>query len=65
MTHKEQDYKSMRAELEALLEAMQSEDLDVDGALAKYERGKQLITQLQEYLQTAENKIVRRKLGSE
>lgn len=55
----------MRAELEALLEAMQSEDLDVDGALAKYERGKQLITQLQEYLQTAENKIVRRKLGSE
>lgn len=65
MTHKEQDYKSMRAELEALLEAMQSEDLDVDEALAKYERGKQLITQLQEYLQTAENKIVQRKLGSE
>jgi exodeoxyribonuclease VII small subunit len=65
VTHKEQDYKSMRAELEALLEAMQSEDLDVDEALAKYERGKQLITQLQEYLQTAETKIVRRKLGSE
>lgn len=65
MARKAQDYKTMRAELEALLDAMQSEDLDVDEALAKYERGQQLIVELHEYLKEAENKIVKRGTGSE
>lgn len=64
MANKDRDYKTMRAELEELLSAMQSEDLDVDEALAKYERGQQLISQLQAYLEAAENKIIKRKLES-
>lgn len=64
MANKDRDYKTMRTELEELLSAMQSEDLDVDEALAKYERGQQLISQLQAYLEAAENKIINRKLES-
>lgn len=63
MPHKEHDYKALKAELDALLEAMQSEELDVDEALAKYERGQQLIAELQDYLKTAENKIIKRAAG--
>lgn len=56
---KESDYKTLKAELDLLLDAMQSDDLDVDEALTKYKRGRQLIRELQEYLKTAENKITR------
>lgn len=55
----QQDYKSMIQELQGLLLDMQAEDLDVDEAITKYERGQKLIGELQKYLETAENKITK------
>ena len=50
-------YADMMAELQELLIALQSSTIDIDAALAKYERGQKLVEELQVYLKTAENKI--------
>jgi len=55
-----QDYKAMRSELDKLLEKMRSDELDVDEALASFERGQELIKTMKDYLKTVENKIVQR-----
>ena len=54
---KELDYRAMSQELEAIVVALQQDDIDVDIAMQKYERGLELTTQLEKYLKTAENKI--------
>ncbi len=54
------EYRTMMAELTQLLADMQGDGLDVDDALAKYKRGRELIDQLTAYLDGAENKIVKR-----
>lgn len=59
------DYKTMMAELQSLLSDMQGEELDVDLAIQKYERGQQLIVELDDYLKTAENKLLEHKLSSD
>lgn len=51
------DYQSLMAELQRLLADMQDDAVDVDTALQKYERGQELIAELNKYLETAENKI--------
>lgn len=58
---KEVDYGKLMAELQQLLVDMQDDGIDVDAALAKYERGQELIKQLETYLETAENTITVRK----
>lgn len=55
------DYKTMMAELSRLLADMQEDGVDVDVALAKYERGQELVRELERYLESAENKITKRK----
>lgn len=60
---KEPDYKALRAELDVVLERMQSDELDVDEALAAFERGMALIDEMKDYLKAAENKIVKRQKG--
>lgn len=55
-----QDYKAMRSELDKLLEKMRSDELDVDEALASFERGQELIRAMKDHLKTVENKIVQR-----
>lgn len=62
MAKQQIDYQSMMRELQQLLADMQDDDTDVDAALAKYERGRQLIKELTDYLDTAENKITKRTL---
>ena len=56
------DYQSMMRELQQLLTDMQDDDVDVDAALTKYDRGRQLIKELTDYLESAENKITKRTL---
>lgn len=51
------DYQTLTAELEQLLAAMQHDSVDVDTALAKYQRGKALLAELAAYLDTAEMTI--------
>lgn len=54
---KKQSYQSLSQELDQLLAELQSGELDIDAAIAAYEKGQKLIAQLQEYLKAAENKI--------
>ena len=53
------DYETLRVELEDVLRALQREDLDVDEALEYYQRGLELIKQLEGYLKDAENTVVK------
>jgi exodeoxyribonuclease VII small subunit len=52
------DYQILQAELERILEDMQRDDLDIDLALKHYERGLEIVQQLERYLKQAENRIV-------
>lgn len=51
-------YQALQAELDTIMAEMQREDLDVDAALQHYQRGLELVSQLQQYLATAENKVI-------
>ncbi len=50
-------YHVLKAELDAVLMELQREDLDVDQALIHYQRGLELIKQLETYLQGAKNRV--------
>lgn len=50
-------YEALQTELDQLMAELQREDLDVDTALQHYQRGLELIEQLQDYLKTAENRL--------
>ena len=47
----------MSAELEQLVTKLQTGELGIDEAAKAYERGMNLVDQLEEYLKTAENQI--------
>jgi exodeoxyribonuclease VII small subunit len=55
-------YGDMMAELERLLAEMQGDALDIDTALAHYERGKELLRLLEAYLHSASNTIRQEKM---
>lgn len=50
-------YNDLQAELRAIVADMQSGELEVDKAIASYERGMEIIGILETYLKTAENKV--------
>lgn len=54
----EVNYQELKTELDEIMLLLQQEDLDVDKALAHYQRGLELVQQLESYLKDAENKIV-------
>jgi exodeoxyribonuclease VII small subunit len=51
------NYQVLKDELETVLSKLQAEDLDVDEALSLYQRGLELVKQLDNYLKTAENTV--------
>ena len=51
------NYQSLKTELDTVLDELQRDTTDVDAALKGYERGLELIQQLETYLKTAENHI--------
>jgi len=57
MTHAKADYQTLMAELETILAELQQEDLDVDQAVKQYQRGLELVRQLEQYLEGAENTV--------
>lgn len=63
MPSKEIDYAKLSAELDKIVEALQSSDLGVDEALKQYERGMRLVKDLEAYLKDAENKVRKIKAG--
>lgn len=50
-------YQSLASELDDILVELQQSDLDVDVAVKKYERGLELIKELEKYLGEAENRV--------
>ncbi|MDZ7785582.1 MAG: exodeoxyribonuclease VII small subunit [Candidatus Saccharibacteria bacterium] len=50
-------YQQLREELDEVFAELESEDIDIDEAFKKYERGAELIKQLEAKLKAAENKI--------
>lgn len=57
MAKNESGYQELAAELDDILLELQQENLDVDQAVKQYERGLELVRQLETYLKTAENKV--------
>lgn len=57
MTKPAPTYESLKAELDSIMNELQREDLDVDKALEHYRRGLELVSSLEKYLKTAENKV--------
>jgi exodeoxyribonuclease VII small subunit len=55
---KEVNYQELKSELDEIMLSLQQEDLDVDKALEHYQRGLEIVQQLEAYLKDAENKIV-------
>lgn len=53
------DYQSLSAELDEILAALQSTDIDIDDAIKTYERGIEVVNELEAYLKNAENKITK------
>ena len=52
------NYQALKAELDTVLDHLQQPDTDVDATLKGYQRGLELISQLEAYLKIAENQIV-------
>ncbi|HEY1064171.1 MAG TPA: exodeoxyribonuclease VII small subunit [Candidatus Saccharimonadales bacterium] len=57
MTQKKVDYRKLNDELDAILDRLQSGELSIDEAMPAYERGMQLVKELEAYLQQADNRI--------
>ncbi len=57
MVSKKTDYTSLSAELDEILNKLQSAELDVDEAVDLYERGMNIAQQLETHLKEAENKV--------
>ncbi len=55
----EQTYVELKIELDDVLETLQQDDISVDDALKNYERGMELVKQLESTLKDAENKITK------
>lgn len=51
------DYQSLNSELDSILADLQSGNLDIDEAVKKYQRGSEIVKDLQDYLKEAENKV--------
>ena len=61
MPDKKSTYAELKVELDGLLDILQQDDISVDDALKGYERGIELVKQLEATLKDAENKITRLK----
>jgi exodeoxyribonuclease VII small subunit len=57
MATKKVDYQALNEELETILDRLQSGELSIDEAVPAYERGMQLVKELEAYVKTAENRI--------
>lgn len=53
------DYKALQAELDQILDKLQNDELDIDGAVGSYERGMEIVKQLEAYLKDAENTVTK------
>ena len=57
MPQKKVDYQTLSDELDQVMAHLQNENISVDEAVKYYERGLELVKELEMYLEAAENKI--------
>ena len=50
-------YAELEAELQAIITWFESDNFDVDQAVRKYERGLELVAQLEKYFDAAKNTV--------
>jgi exodeoxyribonuclease VII small subunit len=50
-------YQQMAGELAELVSWFESDDVNLDEAVSKYEQAMELLKQMEDYLKTAENKV--------
>lgn len=55
------DYQKENEKLQTILAQLEAGDLDIDQAIKLYEEGQKIVTKLEAYLKTAENKITKLK----
>lgn len=51
------NYTQLRSELEQIIKWFESEDIDIDQAIGKYEEALGLVKDIEKYLKEAENKL--------
>lgn len=54
-------YRELQEKLDEVLAEMQSAELDIDRASELFGKGQKLLTELENYLQTAKNEIIQLK----
>jgi len=59
MEKKTESYEDLYAELESIIESLQSGELSLDDAVKKYETSIELIKKLEAHLLNAQNKITK------
>lgn len=57
MATKKELYRDLRAQLDLVVEQMQSPDIDIEESLELYKKGQSLIHKLNKYLETAKIEI--------
>lgn len=50
-------YADLKAQLDTVIDRIQSDQISIDEAVAAYEEGTKLVEELQAYLKESENKI--------
>lgn len=53
------NYRKLNDQLEVIIEKLQSDDLDVDETIKEYQKGIEIVDELEKYLDTARNKITK------
>jgi len=57
MAEKTKNYEQLQAELADIMAWFESDEVNLDSAVAKYEEATRIIKQMEKYLAVAENKI--------
>jgi exodeoxyribonuclease VII small subunit len=56
-TKKFRSYQEIKLDLDAVIQNLQAEDIDVDNAIKLYSDGQKLIKEMDDYLKKAKNQI--------
>jgi exodeoxyribonuclease VII small subunit len=60
---KQINYQALRAELDEILQSLDDSEADVEAMTKQYQRGIEIIKQLEQYLKTAQNSVKKVKTG--
>lgn len=52
-------YQELQAELDQIMQRLQSSDLAIDEAVTSYERGMKILAELETYLNQADNQVTK------